>query len=235
MLSEAVACRYIESMRWRSGGWPERAPRPKAAKLPRAALDRLHASATRFVAESIVLRELMQDVQLTRGRLYFWREPEDLMARVTPLGPRSVLLESPRGDSWTEHKRGTLATVLRVLAADTRGTFHGLGALAEDHPDGDLPAQAFLHREVGVPIRVVAEPGRWYAMHRKPEIAEVSDAKNRVLVRFVAHGLTGSFHGTCLYALKEGAWGCYTIRPNASETIAAAEAWLEKRGWEDWD
>jgi hypothetical protein len=209
-------------------------PRPKAAKLPRAALDRFHASATRFVAESAVLRELVQDVRLTRGRLYFWRDAEDLMARVTPLGPRSMLLESPRGDSWTEHKRGQLATVLRVLAADTKGTFHGLGALAEEHIEGDPPAQVFLQREIGVPIRVLAEPGHWYAMHRKPAVAEVSSAKDRVLVRFVAHGLSGSFHGTCLYALRDGEWGCYTIRPNASETIAAAQAWLEKRGWEDW-
>lgn len=37
-----------------------------------------------------------------------------------------------------------------------------------------------------------------------------------------------------VYALKDGEWGCYTIKPNASETIATAESWLEKREWEDW-
>jgi len=204
------------------------------AKLPRAVLDRLHASATKFVAESVVLRELVQDVQLTRGRLYFWREPENLMARVTPLGPRSMLLESPRADSWTEHKRGQLATVLRVLAADTKGTFHGLGALANEHLEGDPAAQVFLYREIGVPIPVLAEPGHWYAMHRQPVVAEVSDSRDRVLVRFVAHGLSGSFHGTCLYARRDGDWGCYTIKPSASTTIASAEEWLDKRRWEDW-
>jgi len=186
------------------------------------------------VEESIVLRELVQDIQLARGRLYLWREPEDLMARITPLGPRSMLLETPRGDSWTEHKRGQLATVLKAIAADTKGTFHGLGALAAEPPNGEPPAQVFLHRELGIPIRVLAEPGHWYAMHRKPVVAEVSDAKDRALVRFVAYGMSGSFHGTCLYALRDGEWGCYTVRPNASDTIAAAEAWLDKRGWEDW-
>ncbi len=156
------------------------------------------------------------------------------MARVTPLDPRSMLLEAPRGDSWTEQKRGPLATVLRTLAADSVGTFHGLGALAEDHLDGDPPAQVFLHRGVGVPIRVLAEPRYWYAMHRKPAIAEVSAGRDRVLVRFVAFGLSGPFSGTCLYALRDGEWGCYTIRPSASGAIGTAEAWLGKRGWEGW-
>ena len=42
-------------MRWRSRGWPERTPRPKAAKLPREALQRLHARAAKFAAESLIL------------------------------------------------------------------------------------------------------------------------------------------------------------------------------------
>ena len=71
-------------------------------------------------------------------------------------------------------------------------------------------------------------------MHRKPWIDEVSNAKDRALVRFVACGISGSFHGTCLYALRDGEWGCYAIKPSASETIATAEAWLEKRDWADW-
>ena len=186
------------------------------------------------MAESVVLRELVQTVQLARGRLYFWREPDDLMARITPLALRSMLLEAPRGESWTEEKRGQLATVLRVLATDRLGTFHGLGALAQDDAADDSPAQVVLHRTVGIPIRVLAEPGDWYAMHRRPVIAEVNDAKDRALVRFVANGASGSFHGTCLYAVRDGEWGCYAVRPNASETIASAEAWLDKRKWEGW-
>lgn len=190
--------------------------------------------AAKFVQESVVLRELLEAVQLARGRLYFWREAEDLMARITPLGPRSMLLEAPRRGSWTEEGRGPLATVLKTLEGDTTGMFHGMGSLAVAQPADDPSVQSVLHRELGVPLRVVVQPEYWYAMHRQPVIAAVSANKDRVLVRFVAHGLSGSFHGTCLYALRKGEWGCYTIRPNASETIASAEAWLDKRSWADW-
>jgi hypothetical protein len=55
-----------------------------------------------------------------------------------------------------------------------------------------------------------------------------------VLVRFAANGISGSFHGTCLYALRDGEWGFYTIKLMASETISSAEKWLDKRDWEDW-
>jgi len=71
-------------------------------------------------------------------------------------------------------------------------------------------------------------------MHRKPAIAEVNDTKDRVLVRFATYGMPGSFHGICLHALKDGEWGCYTVKPRTSETIATAETWLNKRGREHW-
>ncbi len=133
-------------MRWRNRSWPERTPRPKAVKLPREALQRLRDRAARFVEESLILRELLDEVQLARGCLYLGREPDDLMARITPLGPRSVLLESPRGKSWTEHKRGQLAIVLKVLKGDTQGTFHGLGSLVAKQREGKPSAQVVLHR-----------------------------------------------------------------------------------------
>ena len=220
----------------RHGGWPERVPRPKAAKLSRDELQRLQARAKKYVEESTILRELVGEVQLARGRIYLWRDREvnDLMARITPLGPRSMLFETPRRNSWTEHKRGQLATVLKYAESDTRGTFHGLGSLIAKKSGTKPSGQAVLHQDLGIPIPVLAEPGYWYSMHRKPSIAEISDSKDRALVRFVAFGMSGSFHGTCLYALKEGEWGCYTIKPSASETIATAEAWLDKREWEDW-
>ena len=221
-------------MRWRNRGWPERVLRPKAAKLSKEELQRLRARAVKFVEESVILHELVEEVQLARGRFYLWREPEDLMARITPVGPRSMLLETPRRNSWTEHKRGQLATVLKFVESDTKGTFHGLGSLVAKKRGGTPSAQALLRRRLKIPVRVLAEPGYWYSMHRKPVIAEVSYAKDRALVRFVAHGMSGSFHGTCLYALRDGEWGCYTIKPSASETIATAETWLDKRDWEDW-
>lgn len=218
----------------RHGGWPERVPRPKVAKLSKEELPRLHARAAKFVEDSVILRKLVEEVKLARGRIYLWREPEDMMARITPLGPRSMLLETPRRNSWTEHKRGQLATVLKYIEDDTRGTFHGLGSLVTKKRGSKPSVQQILQRDFQVPIRVLAEPEYWYSMHRKPSIAEISDAKDRVLVRFVAHGMSGAFHGTCMYALKNGEWGCYTIKPNASETIATAEEWLDKREWDDW-
>lgn len=156
------------------------------------------------------------------------------MARITPLGPRSMLLESPRGDSWREHKRGLLATVLEHVEGDTRGTFHGLGSLLAKERGSEPSIQWILRHDLEIPIRVLAEPEYWYSMHRKPVIAEIGEANDRVLVRFVAYGMSGAFHGTCLYALVDGEWGCYTIKPNASETIGAAERWLDEREWEDW-
>lgn len=221
-------------MRCHNGGWPERTPRHKAAKLQREALRRLHARAANFVEASVILRELLDDVQLARERPYLWREPDDLMARITPLGPRSMLLESTHGNSWTEHKRGQLATVLKFLEEDTQGTFHGLGSLVAKQRGGNPSVQVVLNRDFKIPVRVLAEPGCWYSMHRKPVIAEVNDTKDRVLVRFVTHGISGSFHGTCLYALRDGEWDCHTIKPSASETISTAEKWLDKRVWEGW-
>lgn len=131
-------------MGWRNRNWPERTLRPKVAKLPREALQRLHARAVKFVEESLILCELVDGVQLARGRLYLWREPNDLMARITLLGSRSMLLESPGGNSWIEH--GQLATVLKVLEGDTRGTFHGLGSLVAKQRGGKPSAQVVLPR-----------------------------------------------------------------------------------------
>jgi hypothetical protein len=221
-------------MSWRNRGRPERVPRPKVAKLTEESLQRLHSRATKFVEESVILRELVENVQLSRGRLHLWREPGNLMARITPLGPRSMLLETPRGNSWVEHKRGQLATVLKVIEEDGEGTFHGLGSLVAKQRGANRLAQVVLHRDFKVPVPILAEPRYWYSMHRKPVIAEISDSNDRVLVRFVGDGMSGSFYGTCMYALRDGAWGCYTIKPNAAGTIATAETWLNKRNWEDW-
>jgi hypothetical protein len=221
-------------MGYRGRDWGERPPRPKVAKLSREALERLHARAVKQVAESVILCELVSHVQLARGRLYLWCEPEDLMARITPLSDRKMLLEAPRGSSWTEAGRGMLKTMLKALESDRLGTFHGLGVLARPDRDKDPAAQEVLHRELGIPIRVLAEPRYWYAMHRAPVIVEINEAKDRALVEFVASTFTGSFGGTCLYARRDGVWGCYVVRPNASDSIATAEAWLVKRDWESW-
>lgn len=181
-----------------------------------------------------MLKDLVTDVKLARGRIYFWRGHEDLMARVTPLSRKTLLLEAPRRNGWSKHKRGSSRAVLAALERDRYGTFHGLGALARKRKDGQESVQAMLHRDLGVPLPVLAEPRYWYSMHRKPKAVEIDRDRDRVLVSFEAFGPFGSFGGTCLYARVDGEWGCYTIKPSASASIASAEAWLVKRGWEDW-
>jgi len=69
----------------------------------------------------------------------------------------------------------------------------------------------------------------------RPKVSEVNSTKDRVLVRFVASGTSGSFYGTCLHALRGGEWGCYTIKPSAAQSISCAERGLAKRDWKDWD
>ena len=62
-----------------------------------------------------------------------------------------------------------------------------------------------------------------------------SGRSGRVLVRFTAESWSGeSFGGTCLYLKRLGDWAAYTIRPNQSQNIANAEAWLVKRNWKSW-
>jgi uncharacterized Zn finger protein len=109
------AARADGGKRSRSRAMPERAQRPKAVKLPSEALQRLHLRAVGLVEKSPALRELVQQVQPARGRLYLWWEPGDLMARITPIEPGPLLLETSSGKSWTEIKRGRLATVLKAL------------------------------------------------------------------------------------------------------------------------
>ncbi|HEX7479967.1 MAG TPA: hypothetical protein VF331_19345 [Polyangiales bacterium] len=210
-------------------------PRPKLAKLSKDQLERFHCTTAKFVEESAVLRELVDDVQLSRGRIYFWRADDDAMARVTPLSSRTFLLEAPWRNGWTEQARGPLRDVLVALASDTTGKFHGLGALAtKSKGGGSKSPQQILHGDFKVPLQVLAEPRGWYAMRRKPRIIETDRKRGRVLVRFEALGPVGAFHGTCLYARVDGEWSCFTVKPSASASIASAEAWLVKRGWEDW-
>jgi hypothetical protein len=151
------------------------------------------------------------------------------VARITPLAGPTFLLEAPWGDGWSEAKKGGWRAVLGALEKDTRGKFHGLGSLAGKGSS----VQKKLHA-LGIPVRVLAEPREWYARHRKPAIIETDKRRGRVLVAFEQFGMFGSFGGTCLYARRDGEWGCYTIRPNAAKSIASAEAWLAKRGWDGW-
>lgn len=185
----------------------------------------------------------------------------EVMARVTPIkgSDEHLLLEAQkRKGSWYTVMAGTAAGVVDAVAGDEKGTFHGLGALDaslresggdEEHLQvemlrgprfvysrtGELcTAQEALFHFLGIPIEVLAEPRRWYLYHRQPRIVDVSQDRARVLVRFTAHSTSGPFSGTCLYALVDGKWGAYTVKPNQSESIETAIAWLKKRGWRGW-
>ena len=183
--------------------------------------------------------------------------------RITPLddGSGHFLLEVQHGrNSWAEFARGSAEKLTGAVASDMKGTFHGLGSLdqslrraAKDAlttlPVKQVSAAEFsfadtakrctvqetLHYYFGLPIHVIAQPAGWYSCHRTPRIAEFSEDKSRVLVRFTAVSWSGeSFGGTCLYANRDGRWGAYVIKPSQSDNIATAEAWLAKRKWKSW-
>ena len=161
---------------------------------------------------------------------------------------------------WREIARGTAGRLLKTIAEDTKGTFHGLGTLDRSirkawqrgldrleivrkenihfvyaETGKECTVQEVLFHALNVPIDVIAEPREWYAYQRKPEIAEVSEDGTKVLVHFVAYNMSyGEFSGTCLYAVVGGRWQAFTIKPNQSGSIEEALAWLEKRKWRAW-
>jgi hypothetical protein len=109
------------------------------------------------------------------------------------------------------------------------------GTFVYTDTERECTVQEVLYHLFGIPIPVIAEPSQWIRYRRKPEIIEVSEDQSRVLVDFSAESLSGErFGGTCLYARILGVWNAYTIKPNQSQSIATAEAWLEKRKWKDW-
>jgi hypothetical protein len=256
-------------MRWRRRDWPEREPRPEARTLSDEEKKKLLATMTREIAASPVLSGLGLRIRSQRGRFYLERpfgetDPAGVEAwgRITPLidAKGTLLLEQERHKGrWSEIARGSARKLIKAIAGDTKGTFHGLGALDEALRRAGkglerLPVQregkaAFVSTETGeacstqealfhyfgLPLHVLVEPSEWYSYHRKPAIVEGNEDRTRVLVRFGAMSWSGeSFGGTCLYALRDGRWGAYRIRPSEGRDIASAEAWLVKRKWRQW-
>ena len=254
-------------MRWRRRDWPEREPRPKARTLPDEEKTTLLATMTKEVAASPVQMGLGLQVRSQRGRFYLERPlgEEDsggveAWGRITPLADSADLLleQEGRKGSWSEIARGSARKLIKTVASDTKGTFHGLGALDKAlrragnglerlqvkregttfvyAESGEVcsPQEALCHY-FGLPLHVLVEPSEWYSYHRKPIIIKGSKDRSRVLVRFGAMSSSGeSFGGTCLYAYRDGRWGAYRIRPSKSRDIASAEAWLAKRKWRQW-
>ena len=127
-------------MRWWRHRWPERIPRPKARRLNESEKAKILAAMTRAVAASPVLSNLGIQVRAQRGRFYLEREykeegqePEvEIMGRITPLAAAkgALLLEAEnRSGSWSEIAKGSAQKLIKVVASDTKGRFHGLGSL----------------------------------------------------------------------------------------------------------
>ena len=258
----------MNPMRWRRRDWPEREPRPEARTLSDEEKEKLLAAFAKEIAASPVLTGLLLQVRSQRGRFYLERPlgegPSagvEAWGRITPLADSAdLLLEQERHKGrWSEIDKGSARRLIKAIAGDTKGTFHGLGGLdkslrlagrgLERLPvvrEGkatfgyagtgvECSAQEALFHYFGLPLHVLVEPSEWYSYHRKPTIVEWSEDRSRVLVRFGAMSWSGeSFGGTCLYALRDGRWGAYRIRPSEGRDIASAEAWLVKRKWRQW-
>ena len=250
--------------------WPDRIRRPRVRCLADTERAEILRTLEKRIAASPVLSVFGIMVRVARGRFYIERQRQvegsksdmEVWGRIIPLAGANeeLLLEvERRSGNWSEVARGQAAKLVKLVASDTRGTFHGLGFLNAslgklregqerlpmtvddsgkfvytDTNEGCSVQEALFHY-FGLPIEVVAEPSGWYSYHRRPRIVETSKDRTRVLVRFTAESMSGAvFGGTCLYAQRDGQWGAYTIKPSESQTIAQAEAWLVKRKWRAW-
>ena len=256
--------------RWgRRGDYSERPPRPKVKKLTVAKKNEILDKLNQGISASPVLTALQFHFRSLRGRFYLerlWTANEDdtysiVMGRITPLTSRQkpYLFEKEKSkNNWYEIVKGSITKIIDTIANDTKGTFHGLGALDKSlrqkgvtkkqlkiSMNSDLQfiykktgkecsVQEILYHYFGVPIAIIAEPRGWYEYHRTPQIVEVSENYKKILVRFTAYGIMGSFDGTCLYVEIENKWDVFTIKPNQSKNIETSLAWLEKRKWQGW-
>jgi hypothetical protein len=114
----------------------ERPARPARARLTPAARDELLEALRRNVAKSPVLAELHVEVTAARGFFHFSRRyPGDdrpfEIARAVPLAEDATLMLEAQSSRATYYfvAKGKPATIVRALAMDTAGTFHGLGAI----------------------------------------------------------------------------------------------------------
>lgn len=259
-------------MRWRRQLEFDRPPRPKVRRLTEDERDEVLAVMSREIDRSPVLKAFDVQVRVLRGRFYLdWRwgptevetkEPGSMLGRITPLEESNdFLLEVEyRQNRWSEVATGSPRKLIKSVAGDKRGTFHGLGALdkslrqaaklgvsrltvkkvgegkfAYTDTKEACSVQEALYHYFEVPIHVVAQPADWYVRRRTPYIVEGTPDRSRVLVRFLSSSWSGEvFGGTCLYLKQDDEWNAFTIRPNQSDDIRTAEAWLVKRKWKPW-
>lgn len=256
--------------RWgRCWDYSERPPRPKVKKLAVAKKNEILDKLNQGISASPVLTALQFHFRSLRGRFYLerlWTDNEDdtysiVMGRITPLTSRQkpYLFEKEKSkNNWYKIIEGSIAKIIDTITNDTKGTFHGLGALDKSLRQKAMTKQQLkismnsdlqfiykktgkecsvpeiLYHYFGVPIAIIAEPRGWYEYHRTPQIAEVSENYRKILVRFSTYGIMGSFDGTCLYVEIKNKWDVFTIKPNQSKNIETSLAWLEKRNWQGW-
>ena len=242
--------------------WPEREPRPKARTI--SAEERSRRSWRRCrkeIAASPVLTGLGIQVRVRRGRFFLEQvategESTEILAlcRITPLAdaPSNLLLEvEHREGKWSEVARGSAQKLIRTVASDAEGTFHGMGSLDKAlRRSGKglerLPVKAqgktkFVYAETGVkcsvqealfhyfglPFTVIAEPSEWYSYHREPKIIEGSKDRTRILVRFTAESFSGksSAGPACMRA------GTVSGEPTRSSRARAGTSRPPRHGW----
>jgi hypothetical protein len=219
------------------------------------------------IAASPVLTAFGVQARGQRGRFSIERYESDqnaeqctiVLGRITPLtsAKHDLLLETERRKgSWFEVAEGSAAKLIKIIASDSKGTFHGLGSLDAslrrlgegqarlpvtlndtrqfvyaDTGEGCTAQEALFHY-FGLPVAVVAEPSGWYAYHRTPSIIEANEERTRVLVRFTAKSMSGaSFGGTCLYVCHDGQWGRTRSGPaRARRSLRPRRGWASARG-----
>ena len=172
----------------------------------------------------------------------------------TEIAENGLLLETERPDgNWFKVATGEAAALIQLIASDTGGTFHGLGALDSDlrrlplgqerlpvvrdgcgrfvyaHTGKECSVQEALFHCFGLPVEVVAKPCGRNSYHRRLKIVETSRDRTRVLMRYSSESISGTIFGcTCLYIRRNGQWSAYKIKHRESGTIARAEASLAK-------
>jgi hypothetical protein len=219
--------------------------RPEAAQLDATEGESVLSRLRTELARSPLLVGLKFAIQARRGRFYL-EQGAEVVGRITPLSTAEYLLEKPSASRWVEVASGTPQKLLQAVANDSRGDFHGLGALnkalvkrgSEAHLNekgSRAGAAEIMHFRFGVPLKVLVEPKDWYAKHRRPTVVEIDDAQERILVEFSATSSSGeSVRGRCIYLKRDRTWECFTLRPSQSANIEMAVAWLEKRKWVGW-
>jgi len=198
------------------------------------------------IVSSPVLSALDIRVRALRGRFYLnkplYVPDEDaeveIIGRVTPVSGKknAFLLDAKKmNGNWYEVMQGTIQKVVLRIANDTRGTFHGLGALEKSlrkadnvskPPDIEMQGDyRFIYTNTGkectvqevlyhvfcVPIPVIAEPREWYAYRRSPKIVKVNKKKTSITVEFTKMDMYygREIRNTCLYKKQDGKWDIF--------------------------